>query len=77
LFLMLLDRWNGQGRNGSDKPKANSYAPGRFAEEPEAKADHVNKRELAEAMERLFRTNRIRSEPYGAPSRGWSRLVRT
>jgi RecA-family ATPase len=77
LFLMLLDRWKEQGRNVSDKQKANGYAPGRFAEEPEAKADHVSKRELAEAMERLFRANRIRSEPYGPPSRNWSRLVRT
>jgi RecA-family ATPase len=77
LFLMLLNRWNEQGRNVSEKHKANSYAPGRFAEEPEAKADHVSKRELAEGMERLFRANRIRSEPYGPPSRDWSRLVRT
>jgi RecA-family ATPase len=77
LFLMLLNRWNEQGRNVSEKHKANSYAPGRFAEEPEAKAEHVSKRELAEGMERLFRANRIRSEPYGSPSRGWSRLTRT
>ena len=77
LFLMLLNCWNEQGRNVSEKHKANSYAPGRFAEEPEAKADHVSKRELAEGMERLFRANRIRSESYGPPSRDWSRLVRT
>jgi RecA-family ATPase/5S rRNA maturation endonuclease (ribonuclease M5) len=77
VFLMLLDRQKEQGRNVSDKPKANSYAPSRFAEEPEAKADHVRKRELAEAMGRLFRANKIRSEPYGSPSRGWSRLTRT
>jgi RecA-family ATPase len=77
LFVILLNRWNEQGRNVSEKHKANSYAPGRFAEEPEAKADHVSKRELAEGMERLFRADRIRSEPYGSPSRGWSRLTRT
>jgi len=76
LFLMLLDRWNEQGRNVSDKSKANSYAPGRFVDEPEAKAHHVSKREFAEGMDRLFRANKIRSESYGAPSRGWSRLVR-
>src|SRR5262249_49342069 len=77
LFLRLLGRWKEQGRNVSDKPKANGYAPGSFAEEPEAKADRVSKRELAEAMERLLRATKIRSEPYGPPSRGWSRLVRT
>ena len=74
---MLLGRWKEQGRNVSNKPKANSYAPGRFAEEPEARTDRVSKRELAEAMERLFRVNKIRSEPYGPPSRDWSRLTRT
>jgi RecA-family ATPase len=77
LFLMFLDRWKEQGRNVSDKHKANGYAPGRFAEEPEAKAEHVTKRELTEAMDRLFRANKIRSELYGPPSRDWSRLVRT
>jgi len=77
VFLMLLDRQKVQGRNVSDKPKANTYAPGRFAEEPEAKTDHISKRELAESMERLFRANRVRGETYGPPSRGWSRLVRT
>jgi RecA-family ATPase len=77
LFLMLLNRWNEQGRNVSDKPKANTYAPGRFAEEPEAKTDHISKRELAESMERLFRANKVRGETYGPPSRGWSKLVRT
>ena len=77
LFLVLLDRWKEQGRNVSDKPKANTYAPGRFAEEPEAKADHVSKRELTEAIERLFRASKIRSEPYGPPSRGWLRLTHT
>jgi RecA-family ATPase len=77
VFLMLLDRQKEQGRNVSDKQKANSYAPSRFAEEPEAKADHVTKGELTEAMERLFRANKMRSETYGPPSRGWSRLVRT
>src|SRR5262252_1623753 len=65
LFLTLLDRWKGQGRNVSDKLKANSYAPGCFVKEPEAKADHVDKPELAEAMERLFRANKIRCESYG------------
>ena len=73
---MLLDRWNKQGRNVSDKQQANGYAPGPFAKEPEAKADNVSKRELAEAMERLFRADRIHSVAYGPPSRGWSKLER-
>src|SRR5262249_28970258 len=68
LFLTLLDRWNGQGRNLSHKNTANAYAPSRLAEEPDAKADKVNKRELADAMERLFRSGKIHVVSYGLPS---------
>jgi RecA-family ATPase len=74
LFLMLLDRCNGQGRVVNDKKTSNTYAPNRFVDEPEVKADHVSKRELAEAMERLFRAGKVHVVPYGYPSRGWTRL---
>ena len=76
LFLRLLDRWNEQGRPVSDKVNANSYAPARFAEEPEAKADRIGKRELADSMGRLFRADKIHNATYGKPSRGWTRLER-
>jgi len=76
LFLKLLDRWTEQGRNLSEKRTANTYAPSRFAGEPDAKTDRVSKRELADAMERLFRTGKIHVATYGFPSRGWSRLER-
>lgn len=76
LFLKLLDRWIKQGRNVSDKRTANTYAPSRFAAEPEAKADHVSKHELAEAMERLFRVGKIHVVSYGLPSKGWTRIER-
>ena len=76
LFLMLLDRWNDQGRVVNDKKTSNTYAPNRFVDEPEAKADHVSKRELAAAMERLFRAGKVHVVPYGFPSRGWTRLER-
>ena len=75
-FSTLLDRWNGQGRNVSDKKTANTYAPTRFSEEPEAKADKATRRELSEAMERLFRAGKIRVASYGRPSKGWSRVER-
>jgi RecA-family ATPase len=74
LFLMLLNRWTKQGRAVSDKAKANIYAPGTFASEPEAKADNVTKQEMAAAMDRLFRAGRIHSTAYGPPSRGWTKL---
>jgi RecA-family ATPase len=76
LFLMLLDRSIGQGRNVSDKKTANSYAPNRFAGEPEAKEQRATKPELAEAMERLFRANKIHVVTYGKPSQGWTRIER-
>jgi hypothetical protein len=58
----------------SDEPQANSYAPGRFAEEPEAKADHISKRGLAEAMERLFGQTGYAANPTDhnhATGQGW------
>jgi RecA-family ATPase len=76
LFLKLLDRFTEQGRNLSDKKTSNTYAPSRFVHEPEAKADHVSKRDLAEAMERLFRAGKIHNVSYGLPSKGWTRLER-
>jgi RecA-family ATPase/5S rRNA maturation endonuclease (ribonuclease M5) len=76
LFLKLLDRSTEQGRNLSDKKTAHTYAPSRFVSEPEAKADHISKRELAEAMERLFRAGKICNASYGLPSKGWTRLER-
>jgi RecA-family ATPase len=76
LFLMLLDRWNAAGRNVSDKKTANTYAPNRFVEEPEAKAEHVTKKELTDAMERLFRAGKIHVASYGFASRGWTRIER-
>jgi RecA-family ATPase len=76
LFLTLLDRWNGQGRNLSHKNTANAYAPSRLAGEPDAKTDKVSKRELADAMERLFRSGKIHVVSYGLPSKGWTRIER-
>jgi hypothetical protein len=76
LFLMLLDRSMGQGRNVSEKKNANTYAPARFAEEPEAKTAHATKKELTDAMERLFRADKIHVASYGYASRGWTRIER-
>jgi RecA-family ATPase len=76
LFLKLLDQSIDQGRNVSDKKTANAYAPGRFGGEPEAKAEHITKRELSDAMERLFRAGKIHVASYGIPSKGWTRIER-
>ena len=74
LFLILLVRFNGQGRNVSDK-KGPSYAPALFAPEAEAKAAKVRKDALAAAMRRLFTANKLHMEPYGYASRGTFRIA--
>ena len=74
LFLTLLNRFNGQGRNVSDKVGP-SYAPAHFAEEPEAKAARIGKPPLMAAMARLFGADKIHMEPYGYPSRGTFRIA--
>jgi RecA-family ATPase len=76
LFLQLLDRFLEQGRNVSEKKTANTYAPARFVDEPEAKADKVTKKEFTDAMERLFRAGKIHVAAYGYASRGWTRIER-
>jgi RecA-family ATPase len=75
LFLTLLDRFNGQGRNTSERSSANNYAPTLFAKEGEAKGLGIKKANFEDAMRRLFAANKIRLEPYGGPSRGTARLV--
>jgi RecA-family ATPase len=76
LFLTLLDRFNSQGRNVSDKLNAPTYAPTVFAKEKEAQQGKVKRRDFENAMQRLFASNRICLEPYGSPSRGTKKLVR-
>jgi RecA-family ATPase len=75
LFLTLLSRFNGQGRNTSERSSANNYAPTLFAKESEAKELGVKKTDFEVAMRRLFAADKICLEPYGAPSRGTSKLV--
>jgi len=73
LFLKLLDRFRDQGRNVSDKPSANNYAPAMFATDPEGKG---RRKDLGAAMARLFAARKIRVEDYGRPSRPCTRVVR-
>jgi RecA-family ATPase len=73
LFLKLLDRFQDRGRNLSDKPTANNYAPKMFATDPDGKG---RRRELTDAMNRLFAAGKIKVETYGRPSRSFSKLVR-
>jgi RecA-family ATPase len=74
LFLELLTRFNKQDRNVNDKTGP-TYAPTLFAQESEAKAARIGKQAFANAMRRLFFSNRIHLENYGKPSRQFKRLV--
>jgi hypothetical protein len=75
VFLELLKRFATEGRNVSDKPTANSYAPTTFAHEAEAKKHHLRKIDLEASMRRLFKDCKIHVEQYGRPSRPASRIA--
>jgi RecA-family ATPase len=75
LFLELLDKIQGQGRNVSDSKSANSYAPTMFCKDPKAQAPG-SRNALAAAMERLFAAKKIKVEEYGKPSNPHKRIVR-
>jgi hypothetical protein len=74
-FLGYLVAFARQGRNLSHKPNANGYAPAEFAKEREAKEAGMRKVDFEAAMRRQLNAGKIRVEPYGSPSRGWSKLV--
>jgi RecA-family ATPase len=73
-FLALLARYERDGRNVSDKPTSNAYAPTIFGKEKEAKTAGMRKLDLEDAMRRLFEAEKIHVEHYGRPSRPYSRL---
>jgi RecA-family ATPase len=73
LFLTLLRRFTGQGRNVSPS-RSPTYAPTQFANQPEAKAVKTTAGALAEAMERLLAANKIRVVSEGSPSRKRDRI---
>jgi hypothetical protein len=69
VFLVLLTRFCGQGRNVSNKPTAQNYAPTEFAREEEAKKCRLKKSDFEQAMRDLFKADKIGIEEYGRPSR--------
>jgi RecA-family ATPase len=73
LFLRLLDRFEAQGRNVSHSRTANNYAPTAFTSDPEGRG---KRKELLDAMNRLFAAGKIKSQTYGRASKQASRLVR-
>jgi hypothetical protein len=73
VFLALVRRLDGQGRNVSHKPGTN-YAPTTLVKEPEAKKAHLRKDDLQAAMLRLFDKGKIRVGESGKPSRPSSKI---
>jgi len=74
LFVDLLRKLTKQGRNVTDR-KGPSYAPAKFAEQPEAKEAKVTSKQLAAAMERLLAAGKIRVLTEGPKSHPRTRLV--
>ena len=77
LFLNLLNRFTAQGRNLSDRPSANNYAPKMMAQEEEARDRGFRKIHFEAAMRALFAADKIRVETYGPRSKIASRLGAT
>jgi RecA-family ATPase len=77
VFMDLLRRFGAEGRNVSENKNAPTYAPAKFEREEEAKKFRFKKAELEQAMRDLFRTQRLRVEPYGKASLGRQRLTPT
>jgi RecA-family ATPase len=74
LFIVLLKRFSAAGRNVSHSTSSPNYAPKVFAEEAEAKAAHLHRADLKEAMQRLFAGEKIVVETYGKPSNPHQRI---
>jgi RecA-family ATPase len=77
VFMDLLRRFTAEGRNVSENKNAPTYAPAKFEREEEAKKLRLKKAELEHAMRDLFRTQKLRVEPYGKASLGRQRLTPT
>jgi RecA-family ATPase len=75
VFIELLRRFSGEGRNVSENKNAPTYAPAKFEREEEARKFRLKKTELEQAMRDLFRTQKIRLEAYGKASLGRQRLT--
>jgi hypothetical protein len=72
--MSVLNTFNSQNRNVSDKPNAPNYAPTTFAKEETAIARRITKTELQAALRRLFSANKICLYPYDKPCRKLFRL---
>lgn len=69
-FLSLLQTNMKQGRNLSHKPNAPNFAPKAMVPQ----ANGLAKKDLIDAMERLFQKDKIKVAIYGRQDKGWERI---
>jgi RecA-family ATPase len=75
IFIALLKQFIAQGRNVSEAPRSPNNAPTKFAETAEAKEYGIKRSELHDAMNRLFKADKIIVDEYGKPSNRHRRVV--
>jgi RecA-family ATPase len=74
VFMDLLRRFDGDGRNVSDKLTSPNYAPATFAKEDEAKRYRLKKEDLQQAMLDMFKAQKITNVPYGRSDRSTTKI---
>jgi RecA-family ATPase len=75
LFLRLVDETNQRNERVSSLIGAHNYAPTAFARDADAKAAHIKKDDLKDAMARLFKADKIHLEQYGSASKDTWKIV--
>jgi RecA-family ATPase len=74
MFMDIMRRLTEQGLHFSDK-KGPTYAPAKFAEQPEAKRARISTKAFADAVEMMLATGEIRVVTEGPASRRRSHIV--
>jgi RecA-family ATPase len=74
LFMALLTRYLAQGRSVHHSNASIHYAPKIFAKDEEAERHGVRMKGFEAAMRRLFAAGKVKTVPYGRPSKGGTRL---
>jgi hypothetical protein len=77
VFLALLDAMTREGQNASPKPRAGNYAPALFMKRRPQERQDYRRADFERAMQALLQGRKIAIAPYGPPSNGYEKLVRT
>ena len=66
-----------EGQKVSPKPRAGNFAPAFFMKRPAKEREDYQRPDFERAMQLLLQRQRIKIVPYGYPSDGHEKLVRT